>query len=154
MCTIITIISPEIKHLTELLPSAIEVWYSSICFVQYYSEVTWDGNFLWRRCAIFMEKFRATYWTGPWDKTRRIPWATYNGMHMDAKTSTTSILIARFMGPTWGRQVPGGPHVGPMNLSIWVAMHNRDVIYQLKSGIITRNLWIHYNSIPRREWMN
>ena len=24
------------------------------------------------------------------------------------------------MGPTWGRQAPGGPHVGPMNLAIWV----------------------------------
>ena len=23
------------------------------------------------------------------------------------------------MGPTWGRQDPGGPHVGPMNLAIW-----------------------------------
>ena len=22
------------------------------------------------------------------------------------------------MGPTWGRQDPGGPHVGPMNLAI------------------------------------
>ena len=29
-------------------------------------------------------------------------------------------LIARFMGPTWGRHDPGGPHVGPMNLVIWV----------------------------------
>ena len=27
-------------------------------------------------------------------------------------------LIARYMGPTWGRQDPGGPHVGPMNLAI------------------------------------
>ena len=27
-----------------------------------------------------------------------------------------STLIARFMGPTW---VPGGSHVGPMNLAIW-----------------------------------
>ena len=26
------------------------------------------------------------------------------------------------MGPTWGRQDPGGPHVGPMNFAIWVAM--------------------------------
>ena len=25
------------------------------------------------------------------------------------------------MGPTWGRQNSGGPHVGPMNLAIWVA---------------------------------
>ena len=23
------------------------------------------------------------------------------------------------MGPIWGRQDPGGPHVGPINLSIW-----------------------------------
>ena len=25
------------------------------------------------------------------------------------------------MGPTWGRQDPGGPHDGPMNFVIWVA---------------------------------
>ena len=25
------------------------------------------------------------------------------------------------MGPTWGRQDPGGPHVGHVNLAIWVA---------------------------------
>ena len=24
------------------------------------------------------------------------------------------------MGPNWGRQDPSGPHVGPMNLAIWV----------------------------------
>ena len=24
------------------------------------------------------------------------------------------------MGPTWGRQDPGGPNVGPTNLAIWV----------------------------------
>ena len=24
------------------------------------------------------------------------------------------------MGPIWGRQDPGGPHVGPMNFEIWV----------------------------------
>ena len=23
------------------------------------------------------------------------------------------------MGPIWGRQGPGGPHVGPMNIAIW-----------------------------------
>ena len=26
------------------------------------------------------------------------------------------------MGPTWGRQDPGGPHVGNMNLTIWVCL--------------------------------
>ena len=27
------------------------------------------------------------------------------------------------MGPTWVRQVPGGPHVGPMNFAIWVVTY-------------------------------
>ena len=26
------------------------------------------------------------------------------------------------MGPIWGRQDPGGPHVGPKNFAIWVIM--------------------------------
>ena len=25
-----------------------------------------------------------------------------------------------YMGPTWGRQDPGEPYVGPMNFAIWV----------------------------------
>ena len=25
------------------------------------------------------------------------------------------------MGPIWGRQDPGGPHIGPMSLAIWGA---------------------------------
>ena len=24
------------------------------------------------------------------------------------------------VGPIWGRQDPGGPHVGPMNFALWV----------------------------------
>ena len=27
------------------------------------------------------------------------------------------------MGPIWGRQDPGGPHVGPMNFAIWEGIH-------------------------------
>ena len=27
------------------------------------------------------------------------------------------------VGPTWGRQDPGGPHVGPMNHAIWDVHH-------------------------------
>ena len=26
------------------------------------------------------------------------------------------------MGPIWGREDPGGPHVGPMNFAIWDVM--------------------------------
>ena len=36
--------------------------------------------------------------------------------------SHNSALIARFMGPIWGRQGPVGPHVGPMNFAIWVCL--------------------------------
>ena len=27
------------------------------------------------------------------------------------------------MGPIWGRQDPGGPHVGPINFAIWVGFY-------------------------------
>ena len=30
------------------------------------------------------------------------------------------------MGPIWGQQDPGGPHVGPMNFAIWDIV---DIIY-------------------------
>ena len=30
------------------------------------------------------------------------------------------------MGPTWGRQDPGGPHVGHVNLAIWAEKAYRD----------------------------
>ena len=26
------------------------------------------------------------------------------------------------MGPIWGRQDPGGPHIGPMNFAIWIML--------------------------------
>ena len=31
------------------------------------------------------------------------------------------------MGPTWGREDPGGPHVGPVNFAIW-GMHVIDSV--------------------------
>ena len=56
-------------------------------------------------------------------------------------------LIARFMGPTWVLSAPDGPHVGPMNLAIWVMIRwytcgiycsdiGREVIYN-KTSLIT-----------------
>ena len=38
------------------------------------------------------------------------------------------------MWPIWGRQDPGGPHVGPMNFAIWVAM------FKEKKSTLKRNL--------------
>ena len=36
-----------------------------------------------------------------------------------------SNIHGAYMGPTWGRQAPGGPHVGPMNLAIRDGLYNR-----------------------------
>ena len=44
-----------------------------------------------------------------------------------AMGSPDSKVYGANMGPTWGRQDPGGPHVGPMNLAIsltiWVPLY-------------------------------
>ena len=34
-------------------------------------------------------------------------------------TKPDSKVHRAYMGPIWGRQDPGGPHVGPMNLATW-----------------------------------
>ena len=33
------------------------------------------------------------------------------------------------IGPIWGQQDPGGPHVGPMNFAIWAAVLIRNIRY-------------------------
>ena len=35
---------------------------------------------------------------------------------------TDSKVDGANMGPTWGQKDPGGPHVGPINLAIWVVL--------------------------------
>ena len=36
------------------------------------------------------------------------------------------------MGPIWGRQDPGGPHVDPMNFVIWVVTTDPDVVINFR----------------------
>ena len=43
-----------------------------------------------------------------------VNWATISLDYPDSKVHGAN------MGPIWGRQDPGGPHVGPMNFAIWV----------------------------------
>ena len=38
------------------------------------------------------------------------------------------------MGPIWDRQDSGGPHIGPMNIAIWVSHTNVCVIYSTGAG--------------------
>ena len=47
------------------------------------------------------------------------------------------------MGPIWGRQDPGGPHVGPMNFAIWDWVGG--LCYKLLASTIIRE-------IPGRTW--
>ena len=38
------------------------------------------------------------------------------------------------MGPIWGRQDPGGPHVGPMDYAVWAV-----TMVQLQQGFAFKN---------------
>ena len=35
------------------------------------------------------------------------------------------------MGPIWGRQDPGGPHVGPMNFAIWARSKTKASLWKI-----------------------
>ena len=53
------------------------------------------------------------------------------------------------MGPTWGRQDPGGPHVGPMNLAIWEHLKQMVSLFQVQ-GLYC---WITVlRVIPVTQW--
>ena len=46
------------------------------------------------------------------------------------------------MGPIWGRQDPGGPHVGPMNLAIWDSIDLYFSVYSRHDkGYLTFNVY-------------
>ena len=54
------------------------------------------------------------------------------------------------MGPTWGRQDPGGPHVGPMNLAIReISLAGQRLLWvitqtQLNMSYLGRHLWLWF----------
>ena len=51
-----------------------------------------------------------------------VGWTGYDGMNCpDSKVHEAN------MGPIWGRQGPGGAHVGPMNFATWVAMYGQEM---------------------------
>ena len=41
---------------------------------------------------------------------------------LEIKGNPDSKVHVANMGPIWGRQGPGGPHVGPMNFAIWACL--------------------------------
>ena len=44
---------------------------------------------------------------------------TTNKLNHVNKNCPDSKVHGANIGPIWGRQDPGGPHVGPMNFAIW-----------------------------------
>ena len=46
-----------------------------------------------------------------------------------------------YMGPTWGRQDPGGPHVGPMDLAIKDSIYNQQLFPCIKITVVTHT-WV------------
>ena len=47
------------------------------------------------------------------------------------------------MGPIWGRQDPGGPHVSPMNFAIWVALLPKFSTSERR--LTFHRCWNHFN---------
>ena len=59
----------------------------------------------------------------------------YNGnTYPDSKVHGTN------MGPIWGRQDPGGPHVGPMDLVIWVYLQQWHLYIKMPPTMSTKAL--------------
>ena len=51
--------------------------------------------------------------------------------YVTIQTNPDSKFDGANMGPIWGRQDPGGPHVGPMNIAICEAKTNWHMCLQL-----------------------
>ena len=61
-----------------------------------------------------------------------------NKGHTDSKVHRAN------MGLIWGRQDPGGPHVGPMNFAIWAVMRSFGIL-----GVDSLNKLLSEHSIFR-----
>ena len=48
------------------------------------------------------------------------------------KNTPDSKVHGANMGPIWGRQDPGGPHVGPMNFAFWDSIDLKTLTVPLK----------------------
>ena len=46
------------------------------------------------------------------------------------------------MGPTWDRQDPGGPHVGPMNIAIWVCFSGALQTFPVTLHFVAMRCWM------------
>ena len=64
-------------------------------------------------------------------------------------TSPDSKVHWAYMGPTWGRQDPGGSHVGPMILALWVLIFSDFISSKRRRYVdgdrqVSNNISFHY----------
>ena len=86
---------------------------------------------IWRACCEFLMFAKWCYIIGPRyngsdsiigkmcisNNSARDKWGKI--IHLLPCDTPDSKVHGANMGPIWGRQGPGGPHVGPMNFAIW-----------------------------------
>ena len=48
------------------------------------------------------------------------------------------------MGPIWGRQDPGGPHVGPTNFAMWDTSPLNNAKRSILAGVLVRIISYHF----------
>ena len=65
---------------------------------------------------------------------------TTDVLRMTLNTPDSKIHGAN-MGPIWGRQDPGGPHIGPMNFAIWDIIFVN--IFSRWSVFVQAMIWVH-----------
>ena len=53
------------------------------------------------------------------------------------------------MGPIWGLQDPGGPHVGPINFAIWVFNEIKSVWHFVKQCKNSGGIIVYQNNTPQ-----
>ena len=108
--------------ITEVFPSFVN--WSTCFFVPYIADhsasgygfffifISWYGNIITKSVCICSGVYSAHCIK---DSIVAIPGSKVHGASM---------------GPIWGRQAPGGPHVGPMNFAIW-GFHVQTVVHSL-----------------------
>ena len=72
-------------------------------------------------------------------------------LNLSDETDPDSKVHGANMGPIWGRQDPGGPHVGPMNFAIWGIHCCADAIDQFHKP---QNPRMHLFHIPQCSIQN
>ena len=91
-----------------------------VCSSFYSNNVLWCwlGSFMpYLINAIF--PFTCSVGAALYPMCGHLGWGDAEGLGLRGRYPDNKVYAAN-MGPTWGRQDPGGPHVGPMNLAIWV----------------------------------